>query len=95
MNKEREAFLAKIRSEKDTPHHVSNKSISRWLERMQPQDEAMRTYLIAYFSAPTLKEKQVVKDKKLAALNGEEQKVFLAQWWACVENDMNYHAVAV
>lgn len=94
MNKEREAFLAKIRSEKDTPHQVSNKSISRWLERMQPQNEGMRAYLIAYFSASTLKEKQRVKENKLATLNSEEQKIFLAQWWECVENDMNYHQIA-
>ena len=94
MNKKREALLAKIRAEKDTPHRASNKSISRWLERMQPQDEAMRSYLIAYFSAPTLREKQVVKDNKLATLSSEEQKVFLAQWWECVENDRSYHQVA-
>lgn len=95
MNKEREAFLAQIRSEKDTPHQVSNKSISRWLERMQPQNEEMRAYLVAYFSAPTLKEKQRVKDSKLAALSSEQQKVFLAQWWECIENDMSFQAVAV
>ena len=94
MNKEREALLAKIRSEKDTPHQVSNKSISRWLARMQPQNETMRLYLIAYFSASTLKEKQRVKENKLATLSSEEQKVFLAQWWECVENDRGYHQVA-
>jgi hypothetical protein len=93
MNKEREAVLAKIRVEKDTPHVVSAKSISRWLERMQPQDEAMRLYLIAYFSAPTLKEKQAVKAAKLASLTPSEQKIFLEKWWACIENDMSNQAV--
>jgi hypothetical protein len=77
MNKGKEALLTKIRGEKDTPHTVSMKSILRWVERMQPQDEAMRSYLITYFSAPTLKEKQAIKAAKLATLTSSEQKIFL------------------
>jgi hypothetical protein len=90
MNKEREALLNEIRQEKDTPRAVSMKSILRWVERMQPQDEAMRAYLISYFSAPTLKEKQDLKATKLATLSDAEQKVFLEKWWVCVNNDMSY-----
>jgi hypothetical protein len=90
MNKEREALLNEIRQEKDTPRTVSMKSILRWVERMQPQDEAMRIYLISYFSAPTLKEKQALKAAKLATLSDTEQKIFLEKWWACVNNDMSH-----
>jgi hypothetical protein len=90
MNKEREALLAEIRQEKDTPRVVSMKSILRWVERMQPQDEAMRTYLISYFTASTLKEKQALKAAKLATLSAIEQKIFLEKWWQCVNNDMNH-----
>jgi hypothetical protein len=93
MNKEKEALLAKIRQEKDTPRTVSTKSIARWIERMQPQDDAMRSYLITYFSASTLKEKQAVKAAKLATLTTAEQKVFLEKWWTCVENDMRHQPV--
>ncbi len=89
MNKEKEALLAKIAQEKDTPRTVSMKSILRWIERMQPQDEAMRSYLITYFSAPTLKEKQAIKAAKLAALTESEQQSFLEKWWQCVGNDMS------
>jgi hypothetical protein len=93
MNKQKEALLAKIRQEKDTPHSVSAKSIARWIERIQPQDDAMRSYLITYFSASTLKEKQAVKAAKLATLTTAEQKVFLEKWWTCVENDMSHQQV--
>jgi hypothetical protein len=93
MNKEREALLAEIRQETDTPRAVSMKSILRWVERMQPQDEAMRAYLISYFSAPTLKEKQALKAAKLATLSSTEQKIFLEKWWACVNNDMNHQYI--
>jgi hypothetical protein len=93
MNKEKEALLTKIRQETDTPRTVSMKSILRWIERMQPQDEAMRAYLISYFSAATLKEKQALKAAKLATLNETEKKIFLEKWWACVNNDMSYQPV--
>ena len=93
MNREREALLNEIRQGPDTRRTVSMKSILRWVERMQPQDEAMRAYLISYFSAPTLQEKQALKAAKLATLNGREQKVFLEKWWACVNNDMSHQPV--
>jgi hypothetical protein len=89
MSNEREALLNKIRQEKDTPRIVSMKRILRWVERMQPQDEAMRAYLISYFSAPTLKEKQAIKAAKLATLTAVEQQIFLEKWWQCVGNDMS------
>jgi hypothetical protein len=95
MNKEKEALLTQIRTEKDTPRAVSMKSILRWVERMQPKDEAMRSYLISYFSASTLKEKQAIKAAKLATLTKGEQKVFLEKWWKCVENDMSNQHVYV
>jgi hypothetical protein len=89
MNNEREALLTKVRQDKDAPKVVSTKSILRWVERMQPQDEAMRSYLISYFSAPTLKEKQAIKAAKLATLTAVEQQSFLEKWWQCVGNDMS------
>ena len=95
MNKEKEVFLTKIRQEKDTPHKASMKSILRWVERMQPQDNAMRTYLIAYFSAPTLRDKQAVKATQLATLTSTEQTVFLEKWWQCVQNDMSNQHIYV
>jgi hypothetical protein len=95
MNKEKEALLHKIRFEKDTPHNVSKQSILRWIERMLPQDDDMRTYLFSYFSAPTLKEKQALKAAKLASLSIGEQSIFLEKWWKCVENDMSYNEVSM
>lgn len=93
MNKEKEALLQKIGFEKDMPHNVSKQSLLRWLDRMKPQNEDMRSYLIAYFSAPTLKEKQAIKSAKLASLTTSEQKIFLEQWWKCIENDMTFQQV--
>jgi hypothetical protein len=89
MNNEREALLTKVRQDKDAPSVVSMKSILRWVERMQPQDEAMRSYLITYFSAPTLREKQAIKATKLSTLTVAEQQIFLEKWWQCVGNDMS------
>ena len=93
MNKEKEALLQKISKEKDTAYSVSKQSILRWIERMQPQDDDMRSYLFSYFSTPTLKEKQALKAAKLASLTVAEQNIFLEKWWKCVENDMSYNTM--
>jgi hypothetical protein len=95
MNKEKEALLQNIKLEKDMPQCVSERSILRLVERMQPQDEDMRSYLINYFSASTLKEKQTLKAAKLATLTADEQNTFFEKWWKCVENDMSFSPVSM
>ena len=47
MNKEKETLLNKFLSEPDVPYLVSKKSINRLIERMQPETEDMKEYLIA------------------------------------------------
>ena len=47
MNKEKEIILNKVLSEPDVPYLVSKKSINRLIERMQPETQDMKEYLIA------------------------------------------------
>jgi hypothetical protein len=89
MNKEKEALLKKILEAPDVPRKVSMKSIMRLLERMQPETEEMREYLIAFYSSETVAESRAIHDAKYASMTPAEAKVFHDAYHRCVENDLN------
>ncbi len=90
MNKEKEALLKAILAQPDVPRKVSMKSIMRLLERMQPETEEMREYLIAFYSSETVAESQVIHDAKYASMTPAEAKAFHDAYYRCLENDINY-----
>jgi hypothetical protein len=90
MNKEKEALLKEILAKPDEPHAVSKKSIMRLIERMQPETEDMKAYLIAYYSADTHAESQAIRKTKLASMSPKEAALFNAAYLRCLENDVNY-----
>ena len=90
MNKEKENLLNKILSEPDVPYLVSKKSINRLIERMQPETEDMKAYLIAYYSAETSAKSQAILKEKYASMTPDQTKAFDAAYLRCLENDVNY-----
>jgi hypothetical protein len=89
MNKEKEALLKAILAEPDdVPRKVSMKSILRLLERMQPQTEEMREYLIAYFSAGTYAKSRAIHDAKYATFTPEKASAFSKAYCQCLLNDV-------
>ena len=68
MNKEKENLLNKLLSEPDVPYLVSKKSINRLMERMKPETQDMKAYLIAYYSAETSAESQTILKAKYASM---------------------------
>lgn len=90
MNKEKETLLNKVLSEPDVPYLVSKKSINRLIERMQPETEDMKEYLIAYYSAETSAQSQAIFKEKYASMTPIEAKAFDAAYLRCLENDVNY-----
>ena len=90
MNKEKENLLNKLLSEPDVPYLVSKKSINRLMERMKPETEDMKAYLIAYYSAETSAESQTILKAKYASMTPEQAKAFDVAYLCCLENDVNY-----
>ena len=90
MNKEKETLLNKVLSEPDVPYLVSKNSINRLIERMQPETEDMKEYLIAYYSAETSAESQAILKAKYASMTPAQAKAFDAAYLRCLENDVNY-----
>jgi hypothetical protein len=90
MNKEKEALLKEILGQPDIPHKVATKNLMRLIERMQPQTEDMKAYLIAYYSAETHAESQAIQKAKLSSLTPAEARSFNAAYLRCLENDVNY-----
>ena len=90
MNREKETLLNKVLSEPDIPYLVSKKSINRLIERMQPETQDMKEYLIAYYSAETNAESQAILKEKYASMTPAQAKAFDAAYLRCLENDVNY-----
>ena len=88
MNKEKEALLKKILAQPDVSRKVSMKSIMRLIERMQPQTEEMKEYLIAFYSSETRGESRAIHDAKYASMTPSESKAFHNAYLRCVENDL-------
>ena len=89
MNKEKEALLKAILAESDNvPHTVSMKSILRLLERMQPQTEEMRDYLVAFYSSETYAKGRAVHEAKYATFTPEKAKAFDEAYYQCMLNDL-------
>ena len=53
MNKEKEALLKAILAQPDVPRKIAPKNVLRFVDRMKPETEAMRDYLMAIFSSET------------------------------------------
>jgi glycyl-tRNA synthetase (class II) len=89
MNKEKEALLKAVLTEpEDMPHKVSMRSIQRLLERMKPQTEEMRNYLIAFYSAETHAQSRAVHEAIYAKFTAAKTKAFDEAYYQCLLNDL-------
>ena len=88
MNKEREALLKEILAEPDVPRKVSPKNLLRFVDRMQPETQEMRDYLMATFSAETRAESKVIREAWYAKMTPIEQKAFSEAFYVCCMNEL-------
>ncbi len=88
MNKEKEALLNKVLAEAKLPTQISPKSIERFLNKMNPDDD-MREYLRAYFSAETHEERKAIEKKKYKSMSQKEQADFSLSFLRCVQTELN------
>ena len=88
MNKEREALLEQIMNEPDIPRKVSHKNLLRFVERMQPETQEMRDYLMAVYSAETVAESNAIEKAWLAKMTPAKQKAFSDAHYRCILNEL-------
>ena len=88
MNKEREALLNKVLADAKLPTQILPKSIERFLNRMNPDDE-MREYLRDYFSAETHEERKTIEKKKYSSMSQVAQADFSLRFLKCVQTELN------
>jgi hypothetical protein len=86
MNKEKEALLKAIMAEPDVPRKVSPKNLLRFVERMQPETQEMRDFLMAKFSAETHAESHAISESWYAKMTPSERKSFAEAYYRCCMN---------
>jgi hypothetical protein len=89
MNKEKEALLKAILAQPDVPRKVASKNVLRFVDRMKPETEAMRDYLMAIFSSETDAESDAISKKWYAKMTPIEQKVFSEAFYRCCMNQFH------
>jgi hypothetical protein len=88
-NKEKEALLKAILAQPDVPRKIAPKNILRFVDRMDPETEEMRNYLMAIFSSETKAESDAISKKWYAKMTPNEQKAFSEAFLRCVRNNLN------
>jgi hypothetical protein len=89
MNKEKEALLKEILERPDVPRKVAPKNVLRFIDRMRPQTQEMRDYLMATFSAETRAESKAIGDAWYAKMTPTEQKAFSEAFYVCCMNQFH------
>ena len=89
MNKEKEALLNKILERPDVPTKVAPKNILRFVDRMRPQTQEMRDYLMAIFSVETRAESAIIREAHYAKMTSTEQKAFSEAFYRCCMNQFH------
>jgi hypothetical protein len=88
MNKEKEALLREIMAEPDVPRKVSMKNLLGFIDRMQPETQAMRDYLMAFFSAETQAESADIREAWCAKMSSSERQAFSDAYYRCCMNEL-------
>ena len=88
MTKEKEALLKEILARPDVPRKVAPKNVLRFVERMQPETQHMRDYLMAIFSSETQAESRAIKEAWYAKMTPNEQKAFSEAFYRCCMNEI-------
>jgi hypothetical protein len=95
MNKEKEALLKAIMAEPDVPRKVSLKSLLRFVERMEPETQQMRDYLMAVFSAETSAESNAISKAWYAKMTPAERQSFADAYYLCCMNQSKNFKVSI
>jgi hypothetical protein len=96
MNKEKEALLKAILAQPDVPRKIAPKNVLRFVDRMKPETQEMRDYLMAIFSSETEAESDAISKKWYAKMTPIEQKIFSEAFNRCVRNELDsYKQVAI
>ena len=88
MNKEKEALLKAIQAEPDVPRKVAKKNLLRFIERMQPETQEMRNFLMAKFSAETRAESRAISEAWYAKMTPRQQQAFSEDYHRCCMNEL-------
>ena len=88
MNKEKEALLKEILAQPDVPRRVSTKHLLGFVNRMQPETQEMRDYLMATFFAETHAESKAISDAWYAKMTPTEQQAFADAYYRCCMNEL-------
>ena len=89
MNKEKEALLNKILERPDVPTKVAPKNLLRFVNRMRPQTQEMRDYLMAFFSAETQAESTAIREAWYAKMSPNERQAFSEAYYRCCMNELH------
>jgi hypothetical protein len=90
-NKEKEALLKEVLEAPDVPRKVAMKHILGHIERMQPETQDMRDYLMAIFSAETHAESNAIQRAWYAKMTPAQGKAFAKAFYRCCMNDLQGH----
>ncbi len=93
MNKKKEALLKAILAQPDVPRKVAPKNVLRFVDRMKPETQEMRDYLMAIFSSETEAESDAISKKWYAKMTPIEQKIFSEAFNRCCMTGLNSNRV--
>jgi hypothetical protein len=88
MNREREELLKEILAEPDVPRKVAVKNLLRFVDRMKPETQQMRDFLMAVFGAETRAESSKIRKTWYAKMSPAEQESFSTAFGKCLLNQV-------
>jgi hypothetical protein len=89
MNKQREALLKEILAEPDAPRKVAYKNLVRFVDRMSPETQEMRDFLMAVFGAETRAESSRIEEIWLNRMTPAARESFSAAFSQCLLNQFS------